>query len=195
MDSLRTRLIEAADAELTEFGSLTGRFEAVAHRAGVSRATAYRQLGSVSELVKQVGLRRAEKYVACLRDVMAAERTVLAKLEASMVFGARVLPSDPIVMHLITRQFSRAADPEVSAMVTELTLPTMAEGQRSGEIRTDVDLEFVIRYLFEQSYLATRAADRSADAVRRRFVTFVVPAIAPGHGCECVRRVAPGAGT
>jgi AcrR family transcriptional regulator len=40
-------LIEAADLELADCGSLTGRFEAVARRAGVSRATAYRQLGSI----------------------------------------------------------------------------------------------------------------------------------------------------
>ena len=54
-EPVRDRLIAAADDDLTEHGSLTGRFEAVAHRAGVSRTIAYRQLGSVSELPTQVG--------------------------------------------------------------------------------------------------------------------------------------------
>lgn len=178
-DTLRDRLIEAADAELAEHGSLIGRFEAVAHRAGVSRATAYRQLGSVSELLKQVGLRRSQKYIASLREVMDAEACALDKLEAALIYGARVLPGDPIVLDLISRQFSRAADPEVYGLINALMGPALAEGRRSGEIRSDVDLEFVLHYLVEQSYLATHAADRSAQAVRRRFRMFVEPAIAP----------------
>ncbi|GAC1395516.1 MAG: hypothetical protein NVS4B6_19350 [Mycobacterium sp.] len=51
--TVRARLIEAADDELAEHGSLRGRFDAVASRAGVSRATAYRQLGSISALLTQ----------------------------------------------------------------------------------------------------------------------------------------------
>ena len=178
-DNLLDRLIDAADAELAEHGSLTGRFEAVAHRAGVSRATAYRQLGSVSELLKQVGLRRSQKYIASLREVMDAEDCALDKLEAALIYGARVLPSDPIVLDLISRQFSPAADPEVYGLINALMGPALAEGRRSGEIRSDVDLEIVLHYLVEQSYLATHAVDRSAQAVRRRFRLFIEPAIAP----------------
>jgi AcrR family transcriptional regulator len=180
--TLRGRLIEAADIELATYGSLTGRFEAVAHRAGVSRATAYRQIGSVSELLKQVGLRRSQKYVACLREVMEAEDGVLAKLEAAMVYGARVLPDDPIVLDLISREFSRALDPEVHGLVNTLLGPVLAAGRRSGEIRSDVHLDLVIHHLVEQSYLATCALDRSAEAVRQRFRTFIEPAISPRGG-------------
>ena len=179
-DNLLDRLIDAADAELTEHGSLTGRFEAVAHRAGVSRATAYRQLGSVSELFKQVGLRRSQKYLASLRTVMDAEDSALDKLEAALIYGARMLPSDPIVLNLISRKFSSTVDPEVYRLVHGLMGPTLADGRNSGEIRSDVDVESIIQYLIEQSYLATHASDRSADAVRRRFRMFVVPAITLG---------------
>lgn len=181
-DSLLDRLIDAADAELAEHGSLTGRFEAVAKRAGVSRATAYRQIGSVAELLRQVGLRRSQKYVASLREVMAAEVGVLAKVEAAMVYGAEVLPTDPIVLELVSRVFSPVADPDVYRLVHALMGPALADGRLSGEIRGDVDLDVVIHYLVEQSYLANHAADRSADAVRRRFRTFVAPAIAPPVG-------------
>lgn len=179
-DNLLDRLIDAADAELTEHGSLIGRFEAVAHRAGVSRATAYRQLGSVSELFKQVGLRRSQKYLASLRTVMDAEDSALDKLEAALIYGARMLPSDPIVLNLISRTFSSTVDPEVYRLVHGLMGPTLAEGRDSGELRSDVDVESIIQYLIEQSYLATHASDRSADAVRRRFRMFVVPAITLG---------------
>lgn len=179
---LRDRLVEAADEELSEHGSLTGRFEAVAHRAGVSRATAYRQIGSVSQLLTQVGLRRAQKYIACLHVVMDAEEGALAKLEATMIYGARILPEEPIVLDLISRQFTTAVDPEVYKMINDLIRPAVAAGQRCGELRDDVGLDEIITYVVEQSYFATHAHDRSAAAVRRRFRTFVEPAIASSAG-------------
>jgi AcrR family transcriptional regulator len=178
-DNVRDRLIVAADEELAEFGTLTGRFEAVAHRAGVSRATAYRQLGSVTELVTQVGIRRARKYLAGLQDVMNREAGALAKLEAALIYGAQVLPDDPIVMHLIARQFTSGRDPEVFEMINEMVLPTVAAGQRCGELRGDVDADAIIDYIVEQSYFATHARDRSAGAVSTRFRLFVEPAISP----------------
>lgn len=178
-DCLRARLIAAADDELAEYGSLTGRFEAVAHRAGVSRATAYRQMGSVSELVTQVGLRRAHKYLDDLYAVIDRERGALAKLEAALLYGAQVLPDEPIVLSLIARQFTSGRDPEVYEMINDIVLPVVAAGQNSGEIRDDIDPDSIIDYIVEQSYFATHARDRSVQAIRRRFRTFIEPAITP----------------
>jgi AcrR family transcriptional regulator len=177
--TVRDRLIAAADDELAENGSLTGRFEAVAHRAGVSRATAYRQLGSVSELLTQVGLRRSEKYVAGLREVMEGEDGALEKIEAALIYSARELPNEPIVLDLISRHSASVVDPEVYELITDVMGPPLTAGQATGELRDDIDLESVLEYLIEQSYLATHAPDRSGWAVRRRFRLFIEPAIAP----------------
>lgn len=178
-DCIRERLIQAADEELAEYGSLTGRFEAVAHRAGVSRATAYRQMRSVSELLTQVGLRRARKYLAGLQEVIDGETGAMNKLEASLIYGAQALPGDPIVLNLIARQFTSGRDPDVYELVNELVRPTVAAGQRRGEIRDDIDIDAVIDYIVEQSYFATHGHDRSARAVSQRFRLFIEPAIAP----------------
>jgi AcrR family transcriptional regulator len=186
--TVRDRLVQAADEELAEFGTLTGRFEAVAHRAGVSRATAYRQLGSIAELMTQVGVRRARRYLAGLQEVMDREQGALAKLEASLVYGAQVLPDDPIVLRLIERQFSSGRDPEVYEMINEMVLPTVANGQRAGELRSDVDVDAIIDYVVEQSYFATHGEDRSERAVRKRFELFIEPAISP----SAADRRAPG---
>jgi len=175
---VRDRLIEAADLELAEYGTLTGRLEAVARRAGVSRATAYRQLGSIAELSTQVGLRRAQKYLSRMRDAMELKDRPLAKVEAAMVFAARELPNEPIVLALISRPGS-VVDPEVHQITVDLLSSALSEGQRTGEIRADIDIDLIIEYLVEQSYLATHASDRSAGAVGRRFRWFIQPAIAP----------------
>ena len=180
--TVRSRLIKAADDELAEFGSLTGRFDAVARRAGVSRATAYRQLGSVSELLTQVGLRRSEKHTARVRELMGREVGALAKIEAAFVYSARELPSEPVVLDLITRHSATVLDPDVRRLVDDLLTPALAAGQKRGEIRTDIALDFMIEYLTDQTYVVTQAADRTEVAVRRRFHCFIAPALIPTAG-------------
>lgn len=175
--TVRDRLIEAADEELAEYGTLTGRFEAVAHRAGVSRATAYRQLGSISELSTQVGLRRAQKYVRGMREVMNRVDGALAKIEEVMVYAARELPNDPVVLDLISPPFA-AIDPEVRRLIIEVLWSPLAAGRRAGAVRTDIGVEVLIDYLTEQSYLTTHGRDRSERAVRQRFRLFIAPAVA-----------------
>jgi AcrR family transcriptional regulator len=187
--AVRDRLIAAADDELAEHGSLTGRFEAVAHRAGVSRATAYRQLGSISELLTLVGLLRSKKHTAMVTEVMARESDALAKIEAAMIYSARELPNEPIVLDLIARRSAAVVDPEVRRLITEVLSPTLTAGQACGEIRTDVDCALIIEYLTEQCYLITQAADRSAAAVRRRFEWFIAPCLkppAPADDCSAL---------
>lgn len=183
----RERLIWAADDELTEQGSLTGRFDAVARRAGVSRATAYRQIGSVSELLKQVGLLRSQKHVDRLSEVMACTHGALAKIEVAMIYSARELPAEPVVLKLIAHQSESRLDPEVRRLINSVLSPVLVEGQCSGEIRRDLHFECVMHYLAEQSYLAALEPDRSEEAVRERFKTFVEPAITPRQDAKSTR--------
>ncbi len=180
-ESVRDRLIQAADEELAACGTLTGRFEAVAHRAGVSRATAYRQLGSISELLTQVGVLRARRYLAGVQEVMDRETGALAKLEASIVYGARLLPDDPIVMRLIARQYTSGRDPEVyeiiNGMVPADGRPRSALGRASQGCRR-----------------------RGDHGLRRRAVLFRDPCTGQVRGCgeeafsivHRARGVAPG---
>jgi hypothetical protein len=55
--------------------------------------------------------------------------------------------------------------------------PVLEEGQRNGEVRTDLELDELVDFLVEQTYLAAEDVDRSEDAVHKRFRHFVVPAI------------------
>lgn len=143
--TVRDRLITAADEELGEHSSLTGRFDAVARRAGVSRATAYRHLGSVAELLTQVRIRRSQKHIAAMYEVMSRETTAMDKLAAAMVYGARELPNEPIVLDLIARNTGTIVDPEVHQLVVDLTGSLIEQGQRSGEIRTDIGRDYIFK--------------------------------------------------
>jgi AcrR family transcriptional regulator len=103
-ESAKAKLLRAADAEIAERGINAIQMEAVAKRAGVSRATAFRQLGSLSEAVVQVALLRAERHIEIVRRLMEAKTGAFEKLEAALVYNARELPKDPAIAAQMSRR-------------------------------------------------------------------------------------------
>jgi AcrR family transcriptional regulator len=180
--TVKDRLIRAADAEITARGINAVQMEVVAKNAGVSRATAFRQLGSVSEMLVQVALLRARRHVAAVESAMAAKTGVFSKLEAAMVYTTRELPTDPSISALIAQHSASVHNPRVHQVAVEAISPVLIEGQRSGQVRTDIEIDEMVDFLVEQTYLAAEEIDRSEDEVRRRFRHFVIPGLAATDG-------------
>lgn len=97
-DSVRARLVRAADEEMRTQGTVSVSMASVAERAGVSRATAFRQLGGSSEMIVQVGLLRSRQHIARVREIMETQRNIFAKMEDAMVYTTRELPRDPVIV-------------------------------------------------------------------------------------------------
>lgn len=176
--TVRDRLIRAADAEIAERGTSAVQMEAVAMRAGVSRATAFRQLGSVSDMVMQVSLLRARRHVEAVQALMAKRTGVFARLEATLLYTTRELPTDPTFAAVIAQRAKSVRNPRVHQMSVEALGPMLREGQQAGEIRTDLSIDELVDFVLEQMYIAADEVDRSDAAVRRRVRNFIVPALA-----------------
>lgn len=175
--TVRERLIRAADAEIAATGNASPKIEAVAHRAGVSRATAYRQLGTISEMLVQVALLRARRHMHAAESLMAEQIGVLAKFEAALVYAAQELPRDPTMATLIAQHSASIYDARVLDVALALTGPMLQAGVRNGDIRHDVSVPDLARFLVEQTYLAAGQRDRSDGAVARRFRQFITPVL------------------
>ena len=188
--TVKDRLIRAADAEIAARGINAVQMEVVAKSAGVSRATAFRQLGSVSEMLVQVALLRARRHVAAVGSIMAAKTGVFSKLEAAMVYTTRELPTDPSISALIAQHSESVHNPRVHQVAVDAVSHVLIEGQRSGQVRADIEIDEMVDFLVEQTYLAAEEIDRSEDEVRRRFRHFIIPALAAsdGSGGEHVSR-------
>jgi AcrR family transcriptional regulator len=180
--SVKDRLIRAADTEIAAHGINAVQMEVVARVAGVSRATAFRQLGSVSEMLVQVALLRARRHVAAVEALMATKAGVFAKLEAALVYTARELPSDPSISALIAQHSASVHDPRVHQVAVDAMGPVLEEGRRSGQVRTDIGIGEMVDFLVEQTYLAAEEIGRSDDETRRRFRHFVIPGLAASNG-------------
>ena len=130
-NSVRGRLIRAADTEIEVDGVQGLRMEAVAQRAGVSRATAFRQMGSVSELLVQVALLRAQRHITAVDALMRTKHGSLAKVEAALIYTARELPTDPAIVTLIAAHSASVHHPRVHAAAVGV----MAPGPGGGPAR------------------------------------------------------------
>ena len=190
-DHVKIRLIAAAEEELIANGSGGLQMAAIAKRAGVSRATAFRRLGSLSDVVVLVAIRRAQRYIDAVQQLMAARTGVFSKLEAALIYTARELPTDVSIAAMITEYSATAHDPRVHEAAVGAMGEVVREGRRTGEIRTDIAFDDLIEFLVEQTYLAAEGPDRSEDAVRKRFRQWVIPAVEArgGPGGEIISRM------
>jgi AcrR family transcriptional regulator len=180
--TVKDRLIRAADAEIASRGINAVQMEVVAKSAGVSRATAFRQLGSVSEMLVQVALLRARRHVVAVESLMATKTGVFAKVEAALVYTARELPSDPSISALIAQHSESVHDARVHQVAVDAMGPVLDEGRRSGQVRTDISIDEMVDFLVEQTYLAAEEIQRSDDETRRRFRHFIIPGLAASGG-------------
>lgn len=177
--SIRARLVRAADEEMTRQGTASVTMATVAERAGVSRATAFRQLGGTSEMIIQVGLYRSRKHIARVREIMDSQPDIFAKMEDALVYTTRELPGDPVIQALMAQRAAAVRDQDIHSVTSALNGPVLRAGQAAGLIRTDIPIAEMTDFIIEQTYLAAEYPDRSEKAARHRFRTFVAPALRP----------------
>ena len=178
-ESVKARLVRAADEEMRLQGTASVTMAAVADRAGVSRATAFRQLGGTSKMIIQVGLYRARHHIERARQIVDAQPDILSKLEDLKVYTTRALPDDPVIVALMAQRSTAILDEDIRAVTEELSGPILLAGQAAGVVRNDVPIRELIDFLVEQTYLAADYPDRSEQAARHRFRTFISPALRP----------------
>jgi AcrR family transcriptional regulator len=177
---VRTRLVQAADSVISTGGIDSASIDAVALAAGVSRATAFRQLGKREDMIVAVGVLRAATYARECVALMGAHRTAFTQLESAFQYLVRTIPDDPVMNEVLAL---RTAD-ELRADVREASLailePPIELGRQQGQIRSDLETERLVHWIIEQLYLALQQRDRSEESVRARVYDFIAPALAGG---------------
>jgi AcrR family transcriptional regulator len=173
-----SRLVRAADLALQRDGIEGVSIDAVAAAAGVSRATAFRQLGKRDEMIVAVAISRSRRLVVECAVLMSRPVGAFAQLEAAFVYLVRELSNDPIVRELFALRTSDNLGPGTRDMAVAIFGSAVADGRTTGEIRTDVSDDQIIDWTVEQLYLAVRQVDRSDTAVLQRVRTFLAPALA-----------------
>jgi AcrR family transcriptional regulator len=144
----RQRLLAAALAAFTEHGADDASLDEIARRAGVGIGTLYRHFPTRQALLEAVYRDQVEELCASARDYTAAAASpaqALADwLRALTAFGATKRNLTSSLMSGPDGKRSEVAM-SCSAMVREAAAGLLADAQRSGEIRPDVDATDLLR--------------------------------------------------
>jgi AcrR family transcriptional regulator len=152
--------------------------EAVAQVAGVSRATAYRYLGSRDDLLYRAAIVLAEAHMEKCAEILSRTPTVAARLEEAFAYTVRETTGDVLLQLLLRSPRAEAIDAALRAMTGDLFSNAVRAGQDDGQVRTDVSAEELIAWQIEQLYVVVRLAldeEQSRLYVRR----FMIPALGP----------------
>src|SRR5262245_40857150 len=98
--SVLDHLTRAADRLMRRDGVDGVSMDTVAVEAGVSRATAFRQLGCRDHMIVTVALWRARRYAGECTTLMGRQVGAFAKLEAAFIYLVTGLSDDPVLREL-----------------------------------------------------------------------------------------------
>jgi AcrR family transcriptional regulator len=152
--------------------------DAVAQVAGVSRATAYRYLGSRDELLHRAAIMLARAHMGRCEAILSRTPTVAARLEEAFAYTVRETTGDVLLQLLLRSPRAEAIDEALREMTRELFSSAVRAGQEDAQVRSDVSAEELIVWQVEQLYVVVRLALDEEQArlwVRR----FMVPALRP----------------
>lgn len=152
--------------------------DAVAQLAGVSRATAYRYLGSRDDLLYRAAIALAQAHLASCAAILNRTRTVAERIEESFAYTVRETQADQRLQKLLHSPRATAIDEAVRSMAADLMKPAVCAGQQDGQVRTDVSADDLIMWMIEQLYVVDRVC-RTEDAARQWVRRFVIPVFAP----------------
>jgi AcrR family transcriptional regulator len=152
--------------------------EAVAQVAGVSRATAYRYLGSRDDVLYRAAIMLAEAHLERCAEILSRTPTMAARLEEAFAYTVRETTGDVLLQLLLRSPRAEAIDAALRSMTGDLFLKAVRAGQDDGQVRTDVSAEELIAWQVEQLYVVVRLSldEEQARLYVRRFM---VPALAP----------------
>ena len=152
--------------------------EAVAQVAGVSRATAYRYLGSRDDVLYRAAIMLAEAHMERCGEILSRAPTMAARLEEAFAYTVRETTGDVLLQLLLRSPRAEAIDAALRAMTVDLFWSAVRAGQEDGQVRNDVTAEELIAWQVEQLYVVVRLAldEEQARLYVRRFM---VPALGP----------------
>lgn len=146
--ALAGRVLDATFAEVAEHGLAALTVEAVAVRAGSSRATLYRHFpGGRDELVARTIEREVERFFAAvIADVPPATAGVVDHVAGIVVSARRLLGEHDVLQRLLVEEADAivpslaTVQPLVATGLARHLTTTLGEAVARGEVRSDVDV-------------------------------------------------------
>ena len=181
-ESIRERLDRGLNEILDSFAkddlsSVT--IEAVAQAAKVSRATAYRHLGSREELLRRAAIGLVEGHIHRCQEALSRTTTVAQRVEEYFVYNVRESARDRRIQVLRDAPRTAGIATAINEMISTVLGPALQSGQLDGQVRDDVPVEELIAWIIDQTEALGRHHVNTEDQVRTWVRRFVLPVLDP----------------
>jgi TetR/AcrR family fatty acid metabolism transcriptional regulator len=150
----RERILDAAVKVFAAEGFYNAKVSQIAHAAGVADGTIYLYFKSKDDLLIQLFEHRMEQVNANLRLALAAESTAAEQIRRVVRLHLELVQRDPHMGEVITVELRQSAkfikeyaNPKFAEFL-RLIAGAIVEGQRKGELRSDMDPHVMARALF-----------------------------------------------
>jgi AcrR family transcriptional regulator len=155
------------------------RIDVIAELAGLSRSTAYRHFGDRDALLRQAALAVGRQSAELMARTIADAPTIEAKIEETFANTAKEAKVSRLLRLL---DMSRDRVEAHAAVMQELSLeimgPEYARAQAEGQLRDDLTIEDIVRWLATQREVMLRLELDEAGA-RTWVQRFVGPVLRP----------------
>jgi AcrR family transcriptional regulator len=180
-------ILDAALAEFERVGIRRARVEDIARKAGIGRATLYRRFADKDALVAAALLRKFERFMAQLDEVMRAQATLEDSLVEGFVALRRFTWDDPLLTRLLAVEpetvlpFLTVEAGPVMAIARDYLVRTIRSAGRELPDGVDVDVAAEMAVRLMHSLIATPQGviaqddESSRDFARRYMVDQLFP--------------------
>jgi AcrR family transcriptional regulator len=157
-DETSERILDAALELCAESGVRNLTMDDVADRAGVGRMTVYRRFGSRERLEETLAVREARRCLAELDSTVDPGAPVADQIAQGMLTSLRLIREHPLLdrMSRVEPAAALAAltsqGAAVFAMSRAFVAARIAESQREGQVRQDLDPEQAAEILIRISF-------------------------------------------
>jgi TetR/AcrR family fatty acid metabolism transcriptional regulator len=151
----RERILDAAVKVFAREGFYNAKVSQIADQAGVADGTIYLYFKSKDELLISLFEDRMDRVLETLRGALEAQDLdITARLRKMIELQLELIEQNPEMAEVITVELRQSAkfireyhNPKFAEFL-RLIAGTIALGQKRGELRADVDPQFVARALF-----------------------------------------------
>ena len=154
--------------------------EAVAQEAQVSRATAYRHLGSREELLRRAAIGLVEGHISKCQDALYRTTTVAQRVEEYFVYNLRESARDRRIQVLRESPRTSGIVAAIREMTSTVLGPALQSGQLEGQVRDDIPVDDLVTWIIDQVEILNRQVrSMTEDEVRVWVRRFILPVLDP----------------
>ncbi|MVV48830.1 TetR/AcrR family transcriptional regulator [Pseudomonas sp. PB120] len=178
---LTQRVIEAAERCLDKLGLDKTTVDDIAREAEISRATLYRRFGSKEAIFGAALQRQSRPFESEATAILNGPGNLCERVERLLVWAVIETPENVLLKRLLGNETTQAGvqifNQVFRKKVSTILLPVVDAAKTNGELREDLDPEFLVDWIIRELLMIKMAAPWQEADLRKHIHHFIKPVL------------------